>query len=358
MLCAYPEFAEKTETITLRIGNSAIGIWNSEDETWDFTTELNSFGDSLPVTATVKMKGNTSETTLPYMIIPTTDTLSVEEGILYSITFTVIDKPQLRLVVLPLDESLSDAVGETRGFVYLGNKLFGWGSLNNTSGWDHTYYVSFRDGEVIDINAWQGYMDAEDIIHKSEPQTVKIVSASPTVTISDSEIKTVYLQVKSLEDDDTFRYMDISNYDGSFYYCEYGGDYDLDATISQLGTVDKILNYTGGTGQTNPYISTNKSGEMWVSVAAQFSSFDQDLLETNSTGIFEGHTYFKKGYFAYDLDYENSNLIFAELAIFLNKETGELSSVQIRKITNSEALASGDYATTYFMTPSFVVNEE
>ncbi|MBQ7643874.1 MAG: hypothetical protein IJS84_02470, partial [Spirochaetales bacterium] len=122
--------------------------------------------------------------------------------------------------------------------------------------------------------------------------------------------------------------------------------------------VDKILNYTGGTGQTNPYISTNKSGEMWVSVAAQFSSFDQDLLETNSTGIFEGHTYFKKGYFAYDLDYENSNLIFAELAIFLNKETGELSSVQIRKITNSEALASGDYATTYFMTPSFVVNEE
>ena len=199
-------------------------------------------------------------------------------------------------------------------------------------------------------------------------ETGKISSVQIRKTTNPEEIRsgkgvTTYIMNPSILevnhfDSVTGKYFDVNLSDGSIYCCEYEGEYDLDATIARLGTIDKLCYYTGKTGQIKPYIQTNKFGEVWVAVAAQFSSFKQNLLEAKSTGTYPGHDFFTHGYKAYDLDYENEDMTFAELAIFLNPKTGEMEGVQVRRITNPEARESGDYATTYFMQPSFVVNEE
>ena len=194
------------------------------------------------------------------------------------------------------------------------------------------------------------------------------------IIIADSYTSYTYLSLELIDgrlainsklldhyDSEAGKYVDISNYDGSIYYCEYDGPYDLEATLATLGTVEKIVNYTGLTGQTKPYIQTfYTSAGSYVSVAAQFSSFDQNVIDYYAIETRPQNPYFTHGYQAYDLDYDSSDLIFAELDIFFDGK-GEFSGVQLRKITDIEALEtgaenilSGTYATTYTMLPSFL----
>ena len=88
----YPNFAEQAQSLTLRIGNNVIGRWNSQYETWSFTTELKSFAEDLPVEAEITMKDGYSEHSFPYMILPNTSVITVEEGCSYTIIFTIVKK--------------------------------------------------------------------------------------------------------------------------------------------------------------------------------------------------------------------------------------------------------------------------
>ncbi len=111
---------------------------------------------------------------------------------------------RIRLVVQPAAQDLAESLEGTNGFVDVGSKLLGWGSLNSTDGWDYIYYEDFEDGDVLTISPWQGYMDDEDIIHRCDVPTCKIVSLNQVITISSDKVNTIYLQVKSLEDSDDF----------------------------------------------------------------------------------------------------------------------------------------------------------
>ena len=208
-----------------------------------------------------------------------------------------------------------------------------------------------------------------DLFHRNSDNSLRAC-----IIIADSYTSYTYLSLGLVEgrltinsqlldhyDSESGKYIDISNYDGSIYFCEYDGDYDLEGTLARLGTVVKTVNYTGGTGQDKPYVQSFYDGAgTYVSVAAQFSSFDEDMIDYYAIETRPQNPYFTHGYQAYDLDYEDSGLFFAELDIFF-KGNGELSSVQVRKITDLDALETGSenilagtYATTYKMLPSFL----
>ena len=156
-------------------------------------------------------------------------------------------------------------------------------------------------------------------------------------------------------DNATEKYRDISNYDGSLYYSEYEYANNLVATLQQLGTITDVCYYTGKTGQTKPHINTfTDSPNYYVSIAAQFSSFDQNLLASNYTETRPQNTYFTVGSSSYNFDYQKEGIVTVELDVFFT-QNGNLNSVQIRVVTDPSAITTNNYATTYVMEDSFFV---
>ena len=150
------------------------------------------------------------------------------------------------------------------------------------------------------------------------------------------------------------KYRAISRYDSSLYYCEYEGPYDFEATLAQLGTVDSIQYYTGGTGQTAPFIETHgDSPTKYIIIGAQLSDFDDSLL-----GAIRTPTWFKCGTDVYSFDYTADNKYFVELSLNINT-SDEVYLVELRLMTNPERINDGtrDYATTYTMDNSFLLTE-
>lgn len=150
------------------------------------------------------------------------------------------------------------------------------------------------------------------------------------------------------------KYRAISRYDSSLYYCEYEGPYNFEATLAQLGTVDSIQYYTGGTGQTAPFIETHgDSPTKYIIIGAQLSDFDDSLL-----GAIRKPTWFKCGTDVYSFDYTAENKYFVELSLNINT-SDEVYLVELRLMTNPERINDGtrDYATTYTMDNSFLLTE-
>ena len=196
----YPEFAELVQYISLSIGENGVGGWSNQylpSSTSTHTTELTEFGEDLPVTATITMKGMTSETALPYKIVPNIEKLTVEEGNTYSVKFSVVEKPKVRLVVSPIDENFAAQLEGTRGYVYIGNQLWGWGHFD-TAGFDHTYYPDFNEGDVLSIRPWVGYQQGETIYSENNP-ACRLVSDKDSITISSDEVNVITIQVLPLE---------------------------------------------------------------------------------------------------------------------------------------------------------------
>ena len=124
---------------------------------------------------------------------------------------------KIRIIVQPIGQDFAESLEGTRGYVDIGSELFGWGPLNNTEGWDYIYYEDFEDGDVLTISPWQGYQDDEDVIHRCDVPTCKIVSLRQQITIRSDKVNTIYLQVKSLEGSDEFSL----DYDTDFYVTDY-----------------------------------------------------------------------------------------------------------------------------------------
>lgn len=169
-----------------------------------------------------------------------------------------------------------------------------------------------------------------------------------------SSLDSIYYETK------TGKFRDKSRYDGSLYYSEYEHADELVATLKQLGTITDVIYFTGKTGQTKPHKNIfPDSPSYYVAIAAQFSSFNQDYLESNSTSTRPQNPYFTvhSKSFLYDFDYQKPGTVTAELDVFFN-EDGSVSEVQVRKVTNPEAMDTRNYATTYVMNDSFILTSE
>ena len=199
----YPEFAEMADYISFHVGENEAGGWSNQyfpDSTWTMTTAWTHFGENLPVIAEITLKDGVSESAFPYMIVPDVATLTVEEGNTYSVKYSVVEKPRIRLIVQPVESELASSLEGTSGFVNIGSKLFGWGELNNTDGWDYTCYVKdFKEGDILEVSPWQGYMDNQDIIRRMDEPTCRLIPDKNSITISTDEINVITIQVLPLE---------------------------------------------------------------------------------------------------------------------------------------------------------------
>ena len=196
----YPEFAELVQYISFSIGENGIGGWSNQylpSSTSTYTTELTEFGEDLPVMAKITMKDMTSENALPYKIVPSVEIMTVEEGNTYSVKFMVVEKPKVRLIVSPIDAEFATQLEGTRGYVYIGNQLWGWGQFD-TAGWDHIYYPDFNEGDVLSIRPWVGYQQGETIYSENNP-ACRLVSDKDSITISADDINVITIQVLPLE---------------------------------------------------------------------------------------------------------------------------------------------------------------
>lgn len=158
-------------------------------------------------------------------------------------------------------------------------------------------------------------------------------------------------------DEKSGKYFFYSKWNGEKYWSEYEGAEDFEKTLSQLGTLESVQYFVGETGQTAPFITTFFDGAgSYISMLGVFSSFDEEALSKFSPSPFN-LKYFTRGLNAYDIDLD-SEKSFVELNLFF-KEDGSLSNIQIRIMTNKEnAIANGkEYATTYKLAQSFLVNK-
>ena len=96
---SYPEFSEMAQQIDLYIGQNYVGGWSNEyfpSGSRIQIKSLTSFGEDLSVTAEIRLKNGVSEDDFPYMLVPSVATLTVEEGNTYSVSFSVVEKPENR----------------------------------------------------------------------------------------------------------------------------------------------------------------------------------------------------------------------------------------------------------------------